>query len=280
MTAVVLVSALTTHHAEPERPSAASIYMRNLTRAAQSGFDGIDAQWSVQTTTAVTSPWTGPEEIPSIKKPLLLKPSVVWWMFPVLSAASFNATSSSQWGPEASIHLSLASRLQLRENSPVICSSLMNPSIIWSGLSPANWIITNKRISLKRVLYSIQSESAPRRILRLKQHLWGLSPPPNALTKGSRRQRDVVTSTVTPCSSSARQRGWKDYWLNLPFLNGPLSSSGPEAPGGQPHLSLPPSSGHLYGCKNRWVQDLHKTIWTYWAFSTYLCGSCCGLRHV
>lgn len=53
----------------------------------------------------------------------------------------------------------------------------MNPSIIWSGLSPANRVITNKRISLKRILCSIQSGPALRRILRLKQRLWRSSPP-------------------------------------------------------------------------------------------------------
>lgn len=39
MSAIVLVSALTTHHAE--RPSAASIYVCNLTRVAQSGLAGL-----------------------------------------------------------------------------------------------------------------------------------------------------------------------------------------------------------------------------------------------
>lgn len=73
MTAVVLVSALTTHHAAPERPSATSIYMRNLTRAAQSGLVGLMLNGPCRQPRPRRHPGPGHEEIPSIKKPLFFK---------------------------------------------------------------------------------------------------------------------------------------------------------------------------------------------------------------
>lgn len=76
---------------------------------------------------------------------------------------------------------------------------------------------------------------------------------PDAL-QGSPRQRDDVTSAITPSSRSTQQRGWKDSWLNLPFLNGPLSPSSLEAPAAEtsdkPHLRLLPFTQLVRSIRN------------------------------
>lgn len=89
-----------------------------------------------------------------------------------------------------------------------------------------------------------------------------------SLMQGSPRQRNDVTLAITPSSSSTQQRGWKDSWLNLPFLNGPLSSSSLEAPAAptsdKAHLSLLPfilSAGPEHQ-KSRWVSSNINNI--YW----------------
>lgn len=117
MTVIVLVSALTTHHAEPERPSAASIYLCDLTRVAQSGLVGLMVDGPCR------QAWSRRRAGSVHKEAAFFQPSVVWWMFPVMSVAS-SKCHILVWMRSGCIHPSAVNvpfDMQLRENSAVIC---------------------------------------------------------------------------------------------------------------------------------------------------------------